>query len=260
MITAGVDVGSLSVETVLYEEGRGVMGYAIGLVGGNSRDASGRSFEEALRFARVDRAEVFHVVSTGSGREILDFADENVTEITCIASGIHFLFPECRTIIDIGGQDTKVIRIDGGGRVVSFDMNDKCAAGTGRFLEVMAHALNVDLQQMGERSLRYQNAIEISSVCTVFAESEVISLVSEGKAVDDILHALHHAVADRTLSLLERIGVDGQVAMTGGVAKNMGVVRALEEKMDLSLKIHSEPQIVGALGAALLGTRKEARS
>jgi len=254
MITAGVDVGSLSVETVLYEVNKGVLGYSIGPVGGDSRDASNWSFQEAFTGAGVDKADVSYVVSTGSGREIVDFADKNVTEITCIARGIHFLFPECRTIIDIGGQDTKVIRIDDGGHVMSFDMNDKCAAGTGRFLEVMARALNVDLEQMGERSLTYKNAIEISSVCTVFAESEVISLVSEGKAVDDILHALHNAVADRTLSLLERVGVDGQVAMTGGVAKNIGVVKALEERMALPVTVYSEPQIVGALGAALIAT------
>ncbi len=259
MITAGVDVGSLSVETVLLEEGQGVLAYSIGLVGGDSRDASHRSFGEALRRARVAKGDVLRVVSTGSGREILDFADENVTEITCIARGIHFLFPGCRTIIDIGGQDTKVIRIDEKGRVASFDMNDKCAAGTGRFLEVMARALDVDLDQMGQRSLNYQNVIEISSVCTVFAESEVISLVSEGKAVNDILHALHNAVADRTLGLLERVGVDGQVAMAGGVAKNIGVVRALEEKLGLSLKVHSEPQIVGALGAALVANEKRSK-
>ncbi|MBW2057374.1 MAG: 2-hydroxyglutaryl-CoA dehydratase [Deltaproteobacteria bacterium] len=259
MITAGVDIGSLSVETVIYEDGKGMIAYALGLVGGSSRDASSRSLEEALGLARLGRADIARVVSTGSGREILDLADENITEITCIARGVHFLFPQCRTIIDIGGQDTKVIRIDEAGRVVSFDMNDKCAAGTGRFLEVMAHALDVGLEEMGERSLRFRNAIEISSVCTVFAESEVISLVSEGRAVDDILHALHHAVADRTLSLLDRVGVEGTVAMTGGVAKNIGVVRALEEKMGLSLKIYSEPRIVGALGAALLAAERKSR-
>jgi predicted CoA-substrate-specific enzyme activase len=132
-------------------------------------------------------------------------------------------------------------------------MNDKCAAGTGRFLEVMAGALNVDLEKMGERSLRFQKALEISSVCTVFAESEVISLVSEGNAVNDILHALHYAVADRTLSLLDRVGIEGEIAMTGGVAKNIGVVKALEDRIGLPLKIYEEPQIVGALGAALIG-------
>jgi len=257
MITAGVDVGSLSVETVVFEKEKGIAGYAIGLIGGNSRNASHRTFQDAINLARVDREDIGTVIATGSGREILDFADANVTEITCIARGIHFLFPECRTIIDIGGQDTKVIRIDQGGHVVSFDMNDKCAAGTGRFLEVMAHALSVDLDQMGERSLAYQNAIEISSVCTVFAESEVISLVSEGKEVEDILHALHNAVADRTLSLLERVGVDGEVAMTGGVAKNVGVVKALESKTGFPLRIYKEPQIIGALGAALIGAERE---
>jgi predicted CoA-substrate-specific enzyme activase len=257
MITAGIDVGSLSVETVLYEEGRGVVAYSIGLVGGSSRESSDRSFGEALGLAGLSRSDVGHVISTGSGREILDFAQENITEITCIARGVHFLFPEVRTIIDIGGQDTKVIQVDERGRVVAFDMNDKCAAGTGRFLEVMAHALNVDLQEMGERSLTYENDIEISSVCTVFAESEVISLVSEGTATEDILHALHGAVADRTLGLLERIGVDGEVAMTGGVAKNIGVIKALEAKMGVSLNVYTEPQIVGALGAALFGVDKE---
>ena len=259
MITAGVDVGSLSVETVLYEKGRGIVSHSIGPVGGNSRESAHRSFETALQAACTTRAEVVRVVSTGSGREIFDFADENVTEITCIARGTHFLGPGCMTIVDIGGQDTKVIRINEAGHVVSFDMNDKCAAGTGRFLEVMARALDVDLEEMGERSLAYQNDIEISSLCTVFAESEVISLVSEGRAVDDILHAVHNAVADRTLSLLERIGMEGEVAMTGGVAKNMGVVRALEEKIGVPLAIHSEPQIVGALGAALIAAGRITR-
>jgi len=259
MVTAGVDVGSLSVETVLYDRDRGVLSHSIDLVGGNSRAAAHRSFETALEVIHATRADVLRVVSTGSGREIFDLAEENVTEITCIAHGTHFLCPGCRTAVDIGGQDTKVIRIDEAGHVLSFDMNDKCAAGTGRFLEVMAGALNVGLEKMGERSLAYQNVIEISSVCTVFAESEVISLLSEGKAVEDILRAVHNAVADRTLSLLERIGLEGEIAMTGGVAKNVGVVRALEEKMGFPLRIHSEPQIVGALGAALIGAARIAK-
>jgi predicted CoA-substrate-specific enzyme activase len=256
MITAGVDVGSLSVETVLYDRNRGVLSHSIDLVGGNSREAAHRSFETALRGAHVVRTDVRRVVSTGSGREIFDLADENVTEITCIAHGTQFVCPRCRTVIDIGGQDTKVIRIDEAGHVLSFDMNDKCAAGTGRFLEVMAGALEVGLEKMGERSLASHNVVEISSVCTVFAESEVISLLSEGEAVEDILRAVHSAVADRTLTLLERIGLEREIAMTGGVAKNVGVVRALEEKIGLSLQIHREPQIVGALGAALIGAAR----
>lgn len=255
MIVAGVDIGSLSTETVVYHKEKGVLGYSIILTGGSSREASQLSLDQAVRYANIDKEEIKRIVSTGCAREIADFADQKITEITCIAKGVSHLFPRCRTIIDIGGQDTKVIRVDERGRVLEFDMNDKCAAGTGRFLEVMAKALNVELDKMGERSLRYQNEVKISSICTVFAESEVVSLVSEGHQVEDILHAIHNAVAARTVGLLERIGqIEPQVVMTGGVAKNIGVIRALEEKLQMPLVIYYEPQIVGALGAALLAS------
>ncbi|RLB06850.1 MAG: 2-hydroxyglutaryl-CoA dehydratase [Deltaproteobacteria bacterium] len=257
MVVAGIDIGSLSTETVVFDGDRGILGYSIILTGGSSRDASRLSLEQAIRYANIDKAQIKRIVSTGCAREIADFADQRITEITCIAKGVSYLFPESRTIIDIGGQDTKVIRIDGKGRVLEFDMNDKCAAGTGRFLEVMAKALNVELDKMGERSLHYKNELKISSICTVFAESEVISLVSEGQQVEDILHAIHNAIADRTLGLLERIGeVEPQVVMTGGVAKNIGVVKALEDKLGMPLTIYYEPQIVGALGAALFALDK----
>ena len=257
MVVAGIDIGSLSTETVVFDGDRGILGYSIILTGGSSKDASRLSLEQAVRYANIDKAQIKRIVSTGCAREIADFADQRITEITCIAKGVSYLFPESRTIIDIGGQDTKVIRIDGKGRVLEFDMNDKCAAGTGRFLEVMAKALNVELDKMGERSLHYKNELKISSICTVFAESEVISLVSEGQQVEDILHAIHNAIADRTLGLLERIGeVEPQVVMTGGVAKNIGVVRALEDKLGMPLTIYYEPQIVGALGAALFALDK----
>lgn len=253
MIAAGVDIGSLSTEAVIYDKDSGILGYSIILTSGASREASQLSLDQALRYARIDKGEIKRIVSTGCAREIAEFADQKITEITCIAKGVTHLFPDSRTIIDIGGQDTKVIRVDAKGRVLEFDMNDKCAAGTGRFLEVMAKALNVELDKMGERSLRYQNELKISSICTVFAESEVVSLVSEGHGVEDILHAIHNAIADRTVGLLERIGeIEPQGVMTGGVAKNIGVVRALEEKLDMPLTIYYEPQIVGALGAALL--------
>ena len=252
MITAGTDIGSLSVESVIFEKKRGVIGYSIVLTGPNSRKSSEVSLEQALSSANVKRTDIPYIVSTGCGREISSFANESITEITCLAKGVHYLFADCRTVIDIGGQDTKVINIDEKGRVTGFDMNDKCAAGTGRFLEVMAMALNVDLGEMGERSLHFKGDIEISSLCTVFAESEVVSLVSEGREVEDILHALNKAVADRTVSLLERVGPAGKIAMAGGVAKNVGVVRAIEERLDQSMMVYHEPQIVGALGAALI--------
>jgi predicted CoA-substrate-specific enzyme activase len=252
MITGGIDIGSLSVESVIFEPDRGVLGYSIGLTGPNGRKSSEVSLDHALAMALVGRTDLSYIVSTGCGREISSSANRSVTEITCLAEGVHYLFPDCLTIIDIGGQDTKVIKVDGKGRVTGFDMNDKCAAGTGRFLEVMAMALNVDLGEMGQRSLRFKEDIEISSLCTVFAESEVVSLVSEGREVEDILHALNKAVADRTVGLLERVGSPGKIAMTGGVAKNVGVVRAIEERLRQPLMVYHEPQIVGALGAALI--------
>lgn len=257
MITAGIDIGSISVESVIFQENKGILGYSIVLTGGNSKEASEISLEKAVRYSNIHPSEITYTISTGCGREIVSKANERITEITCLAKGVNYLFSDCRTIIDIGGQDTKVIRIDGGGRVLAFDMNDKCAAGTGRFLEVMARGLNVELEKMGERSLRFKNEMQISSICTVFAESEVISLVSEGKEVEDILNALHQSIADRTISLLERIGgVMERVAMTGGVAKNIGVVKAVEGKLRVPLKIYHEPQIVSALGAALIAFEK----
>ena len=256
MITGGTDIGSLTVESVVFHKERGVIGYSIVLTGPNGRTSSELSLEQALNSARIGRSDLPYIVATGCGRGISGFANESITEITCLAKGVHHLFPDCRTIIDIGGQDTKVINTDEKGRVIGFDMNDKCAAGTGRFLEVMAMALNVDLQEMGERSLHFKGDIEISSLCTVFAESEVVSLVSEGREVEDILHALNKAVADRTVSLLERVGPAGKIAMTGGVAKNVGVVQAIEERLGQSAMVYHEPQIVGALGAALIALER----
>ena len=253
MITAGIDVGSLTTEALVYDSERGILGYSIVLTGGSSHEAALSAFEHALKFSGLERDAIEGIVATGCGRGIVEFAPRKVTEITCLAKGASFLFPESRTVIDIGGQDTKVIRVDERGRVLEFEMNDKCAAGTGRFLEVMARALGVELDKMGERSLKAKKDLTISSVCTVFAESEVISLVSQGEEVEEILRAVHKAIAKRTAGLLERIGgAVPKVVMTGGVAKNIGVVKALEDELGMSLIIYSEPQIVCALGAALL--------
>ncbi len=198
-----------------------------------------------------------YVVATGCGRRRAAFAEETITEITCLAKGVNHLFPGARTIIDIGGQDTKAIRVDAGGRVVEFEMNDKCAAGTGRFLEVMASALKIDLERMGELSLGHRKHLAISSICTVFAESEVVSLVSEGEKLPDILHGITAAIAERTMGLVNRLGgLEEEVVMAGGVAKNRGVVAALTDAMGVGLRIPEEPQIVGALGAALLALER----
>jgi len=256
MIVAGVDAGSLSAEAALVDDKGSVIAQSVVLMGGCSAKASEEALGVALKKAGISMDDLSYVVATGCGREISPHANGRVTEITCIARGAFSLYPSCRTIIDIGGQDTKVIRVNERGIVSEFDMNDKCAAGTGRFLEVMADALGVPLEEMGQRSLEFDEDLQISSVCTVFAESEVISLQSQGKAVNDILRGIHKAIADRTVGLLERIGVEKDVVMTGGVAKNIGVVKAIEEKLGLTLLIPEEPQTVGAIGAAHIALQK----
>jgi predicted CoA-substrate-specific enzyme activase len=175
-----------------------------------------------------------------------------ITEITCHARGAFFVHPGTRTVIDIGGQDSKVIRLDEKGRNVDFQMNDKCAAGTGRFLEVMAHALEVKLEDLGPLSRGAQRTIKISSTCTVFAETEVVSLIADNQPKDVIIRGLHESIADRILGLVQRVGLEETVALTGGVAKNEGVVQALESRLKVRLFIPPEPQIIGALGAALI--------
>ena len=257
MLVAGIDIGSITTESLLFDCDKGILGYEILQTGADSKKTAEAAFERVLAGPAIAASDVSCVVATGCGRKRAAFAQQAVTEITCIAKGVHYLFPAARTIIDIGGQDTKVISIDEKGRVTEFEMNDKCAAGTGRFIEVMAKALNVELDRIGERSLNHKKALTISSICTVFAESEVVSLVSEGEELEDILYGIHKAIAGRTMGLINRLGgIENEVVMTGGVAKNIGVVKALEAVLNTRLNIHSEPQIVGALGAAVLALEK----
>jgi predicted CoA-substrate-specific enzyme activase len=257
MLVAGIDIGSITTEALLFDKDKGILGYTIMQTGADSKKTAETALEKVLAYPKKQISDVSYTVATGCGRKRASFAQQAITEITCIAKGVNHLFPEARTIIDIGGQDTKAIRIDEKGRVVEFEMNDKCAAGTGRFIEVMAKALNVDLDKIGDISLAHKKELAISSICTVFAESEVISLVSEGEELEDILYGIHKAIADRTMGLINRLGgVQKEVIMAGGVAKNVGVVKALEKVLDAQLKIHIEPQIVGALGAAILALEK----
>jgi len=257
MYVAGIDIGSITTEALLFDKDRGIREYTILQTGADSRKTAEAAYEKVLSGQNIAASDVSCVVATGCGRKRAAFAQQTVTEITCIAKGVHFLFPAARTIIDIGGQDTKVISIDDKGRVTEFEMNDKCAAGTGRFIEVMAKALNVDLDKIGEISLKHGKELTISSICTVFAESEVISLVSEGEELEDILYGIHKAIAGRTMGLINRLGgVAGEVVMAGGVAKNIGVVKALEAALKTRLNIHTDPQVIGALGAAMLALEK----
>lgn len=259
MLVAGIDIGSITTEALLFDKEKGIVGYTIMQTGADSKKTSEMALEKVLAYPGKNVSDISYTISTGCGRKRASFAKEAITEITCIAKGVNFLFPEARTIVDIGGQDTKVIRVNDKGRVIEFEMNDKCAAGTGRFIEVMAKALNVELDKIGEISLQHKKELTISSICTVFAESEVISLVSEGEDLDDILYGIHKAIADRTMGLINRLGgVESEVIMAGGVAKNIGVVKALEKIVGFPIKIHVEPQIIGALGAAILALEKVA--
>jgi predicted CoA-substrate-specific enzyme activase len=252
MYVAGVDVGSLSTDTGILDDVQHIVTYNVLFTGASSKKASRTSYEEALSEAGLKEENIAFVVSTGYGREVVPFADTQVTEISCHARGAYHFFPGTRTIIDVGGQDSKVIRINARGRVIDFAMNEKCAAGTGRFLEVMARALEIDLDKMGEQSLQAKSPVSISSMCTVFAESEVVSRIAEGHPKEDIIGGIHNAISDRLISLLQRVGMEEEVTMSGGVAKNVGVVKALQEKLGTQFNIAFEPQIVGAVGAALI--------
>ena len=259
MIVAGIDIGSITTETVILQDNK-IRGSSILPTGAKSQVAAQRSLAAALQQGGLREEDVGAIVTTGYGRASFASSDKKITEITCHARGAFFVQPETRTVIDIGGQDSKVIRLDGQGRNVDFQMNDKCAAGTGRFLEVMAHALEVKLEDLGGLSLSAPRTIQISSMCTVFAESEVVSLIAENQPKEVIIRGLHDAIADRILGLVRRVGVEETVTLTGGVAKNEGVVKALEERLGTKLFVPPEPQIIGALGAALLARELPSRA
>ena len=250
-ITAGIDIGSLSTEAVILA-GEEILSYAIVPTLASSEAAASLAYESALELAHLRAEDIAKVVATGYGRSIIGLARKSVTEITCHALGARRLFPQARTVMDIGGQDTKVIKLSADGRVEDFAMNDKCAAGTGRFLEVMARSLDADLDSLGALSARSTEDIRISSTCTVFAESEVVALVSRGVAKEDIVRGLHRSVAERIQGMTSRLRAEPPFVMTGGVAKNSGVVRAVEEVLGTGVLLPPEPQIVGALGAAIV--------
>ncbi|MEW5947232.1 MAG: acyl-CoA dehydratase activase [bacterium] len=252
MFFGGIDIGSLTVDMVIVDGSEKIVAYNIIHTGANSRVAARKCFDETLEKAGITEGDLKFIVATGYGRVSVPFAGRAVTEITCHGRGAFRLFPETRTVIDIGGQDSKVIKLGGGGKVADFVMNDKCAAGTGRFLEVMARALEIELDEMGEMSLNSKNDIAISSMCTVFAESEVISLVAEATPKEDIINGIHNAICSRIVGMVDRLGKEEEVTITGGVAKNRGIVETLQKKLGAKLNVPDEPQIAGAIGAALI--------
>lgn len=248
---AGIDSGSTSTDVVILDKNKEIVAGIILPTGAGAAIGAERALSEALKSAGLEREDIDALVTTGYGRTAIHQGDQSITEITCHARGAHYLDPEVRTVVDIGGQDSKVIRLDETGAVVNFVMNDKCAAGTGRFLEMMARTMEMSLDEMSLAGLDYKEDITISSMCTVFAESEVVSLIAQNKASDDIVHGLNKAVASKTAALAKRVGGEGKYMMTGGVSKNRGLVKTLEEKLGTSLVISDKAQLCGALGAAL---------
>ena len=255
---AGIDSGSTSTDVVILDQDGKIKSTMIIPTGGGAMTSAEKSLDLAIEKAGIKKEEIVRIDTTGYGRAYIESGDDSITEITCHAKGAHYLNPNVRTIIDIGGQDIKAISIDETGAVKNFLMNDKCAAGTGRFLEMMARTLGLSLEEMSTRGLKWKNNVVISSMCTVFAESEVVSLVAQNIDVADIIHGLNMSVASKVGALAARLGKGnpGEYMMTGGVAKNQGIINALEEKLGAKLYICEEAQLCGALGAALFAYEK----
>lgn len=251
MITVGIDIGSITAKAAILDE-RQLKGTFIQGTGYDAKTAAASAFQKVLDVSGYEKQQVDFVIATGYGRKSVAFADKAITEISCHAAGAHFVNAEVRSVIDIGGQDSKAMVISPQGKVLDFAMNDKCAAGTGRFLEVMARALEVDLELLGEISLKSNAPATISSLCTVFAESEVISLIAKGEKRENIVAGIHASIGARVVAMAGRLGLKAPLMMTGGVAKNVGLVRMLEKNIGMPVEISEHAQVLGAIGAALI--------
>lgn len=254
---AGIDSGSTSTDVVIIDRDKNIIAQSILPTGAGAAAGADRALDEALAQAGLSRSDINATVTTGYGRTAVGLGDQSITEITCHAKGAYFLDPSVRTIIDIGGQDSKVIRLDENGNVTNFVMNDKCAAGTGRFLELIARTLELSLDDMSRLGLEWKEDVTISSMCTVFAESEVVSLIAENRTPADIIHGLNRSVATKTCALCRRVGGEESYMMTGGVSKNRGVVSEIEKILGVKLHISDKAQLNGALGAALFALELE---
>ena len=250
MISIGIDSGAATTKAVVLRENE-ITGYTIIPTGFDFRKAGEKAIEEVLSKGRIDKSKVGKILATGYGRSSIGFANKTISEITAHARGVGYLIPAAHTIIDIGGQDSKVI-ITENGKVVDFLMNDRCAAGTGKFLEYTAKALEISLNELGTLALVSKNPAKISSMCTVFAESEVISLRAQKTKKEDIAAGLIESIILRTTGMVKKLGIKPELAFVGGVAKNPGVVLAFEKALDIKMQLPEEPQITGALGAALI--------
>ncbi len=255
IITAGIDIGSSSAQAVIMKN-RSIVSYSNMNAGINKTDTAFRAIEAALNGTGISMEDIKYTVGTGYGRYQVPFADKNVTEITCHARGAHYFFPEARTVLDMGGQDCKAISCDESGRATNFVMNDKCAAGTGRAMEVIAKLFDIQIQDIGQMSLNIEGKPpQIGSACVVFAKSEALRLLRSGIPRNVVLAAYCDSLVRRVIALLQRIGVKEELVISGGIAKNTGVVKRIEESLGIKANICFEPQIVGAAGAAIIAQK-----
>ena len=252
-IVAGIDVGSGTTKAVILDGEKNVIGKGQARTIANFAQVAQEALNAALKEAGLDQGELDYIATTGLGRYSVPFRDIQITDITCGARGAAFLFPGTKCVLDIGSQSTRAIKVQDGGRVKAFRANDKCAAGSGSFLEKAAKYLEVSLEEIGELSLASQEPQPISSVCAVLAESEIINHVSAGKKVEDILRGVHISLAERSLALLKRVGLEEELTLIGGVAKQSAMIKVLEEKCKMKVNVSEGPEYVAALGAALLG-------
>ena len=255
--TMGIDIGSSACKAVILKDADEIVG-TFKVAVGTGTSGPDRAFEGVLNAANLSADQLDYILATGYGRNTFSRADAQMSELSCHAKGAYYLFPDVRTVIDIGGQDVKVIQIDTGA-MVNFQMNDKCAAGTGRFLDVMAGILEVDVSDLAGLAEKSTKRIAISSTCTVFAESEVISQLATGEKKEDIVNGIHYAITARVVGLARRVGIRDRVVMTGGVAQNEGVVKALQDQLEHEVFTSPLSQYVGALGAALYAHSKAKR-
>lgn len=251
MFFAGVDLGSTVTKVAILDRKQGIRAQVASATGAEHRRLANEIMAQALKQAGLSLKEIGYVVATGYGRVNVPFADCQITELSCHARGVFHLFPHARTAIDIGGQDAKGLKIDHG-QLVDFVMNDRCAAGTGRFLDVIAATLGLQVAELGEISLKAAGKAKISNTCTIFAQSEIVSLISEGRPLAEILAGLHDAIASRVAKMIKGLRVEADVVFTGGVARNKAVVQAIKEKLNRRVLVPDEPLFTGALGAALL--------
>jgi predicted CoA-substrate-specific enzyme activase len=259
LYAAGVDVGSTQTKAIILGDRRQIVGRSLISTGARVTQAAETAFDLALKDAGLRREQVGYVVGTGYGRYKVTFGDAQITEITCHARGAQFFFPGTRTVVDMGGQDTKAIKVAPNGDVQDFNMNDKCAAGTGRFLLAAAEVMGLTLDDIGPISLQGTDPVRLTSVCTVFVESDIMSYVAQKKKIEDILAGVHRAIAARTVSLVRRVGIEEEVTFTGGVTRNVGMVRALEDALKVRLNVSPEAHYMGAAGGALFALERAER-